>query len=186
MNKAEKKIDESVIERVKKGDLACFDIMYRHYSKRLYSFILQILKNHSDTEEIVQDVFLTLWETREKLNVNNSFDSYLFTITYNKTISLLRKRFTKKKYIQYIMSLQNCNPDYEDSDKNEIEEYADQIYNLAEQLPCRQKQVFKLHQTERLSYKQIAEKLNISVNTVENHMVKAMRFLRQNLRRDIV
>ncbi|MDD4108854.1 MAG: RNA polymerase sigma-70 factor [Prolixibacteraceae bacterium] len=184
MTQAEKKIDESVIEGVKKGDLACFDIMYRYYSIRLYSFILQILKNKFDTEGIVQDTFMKIWEQREKLDTCSSLDSYLFTIAYNKTVSLLRKRLSERKYVDYLISIQNSDINTGETDNTELLEFSYRISILTEKLPDRQKEVFKLHRIKGLTYKQIAEILNISVNTVENHMVKALKYLRQNLNRD--
>jgi len=186
MNQPEKKINASVIEGVRNGDLACFDIIYRHYSKRLYSFILQIVKNNPDAEGIVQDTFLIIWEQREKLDKYSSLDSYFFTIAYNKTINLLRKRLSEKKYVDYLISIQNSDINAGKIYDSELEDYSYKISILTEKLTNRQKEIFKLHRIKGLTYKQIAEKLNISVNTVENHMVKALKHLRQNLNRDTV
>ncbi len=105
MNPAEK-INEATIEGVKNGDMAAFDLVYRAYSKRLYRFVYGIIKTEIDAEEIVQEVFVKIWESHEKIDNFALFDSYLFTIAYNSTISLIRKKLSEKKYIQYIKSLQ--------------------------------------------------------------------------------
>jgi len=181
MKKIFTKIDESVVEGLKKGDMASFDIIYRTYSKRLFGFVFQIIKNESDAEEIVQEVFVKIWESRHKIDNFTLFDSYLFTIAYNITVSLIRKKISEKKYIDYIKSIQNV-PEINNSfDEREFIIISKQIQNLIEQLPTRQKEVFILHREKGMAYKEIAEKLNISLNTVENHMSRALKFLRKNI-----
>jgi RNA polymerase sigma-70 factor, ECF subfamily len=174
-------IDKTVIEGMKNGDMASFDIIYRTYSKRLFGFVLQIIKNDSDAEEIVQEVFIRIWESRRQIDSFSLFDSYLFTIAYNKTISLIRKRLSEKKYIDYVKSLQNISETPEPYDESEFNKLSEHVNSLVDQLPPRQKQVFKLHRQEGLAYQEIAEKMNISKNTVENHMAKALKFLRQRI-----
>ncbi|WP_372934067.1 RNA polymerase sigma factor [Mariniphaga sediminis] len=175
------KIDESVIARVREGDVAAFDVLYRTYCQRLFGFVLQIIKTETDAEEIVQEVFLKLWETRLQIDKHAVFESYLFTIAHNTTISLIRKRLSEKKYVDYISSLQEVTSASEPDGETEFKELSQQLQNLLEKLPTRQKEVFLLHREEGLTYQQIAEKLDISKNTVENHIAKALQFLRKNL-----
>lgn len=178
------KIDNTVIEGMKNGDMASFDIIYRTYSKRLFGFILQIIKNDSDAEEIVQEVFVKIWESRGHIDNFSLFDSYLFTIAYNKTISFIRKRLSEKRYIDHVKSLQNIDENTEPFDDSEFKILSKQVNTLVDQLPPRQKEVFTLHRQEGLAYKEIAEKMNISKNTVENHMARALKFLRQHLNKE--
>jgi len=178
------KIDESVIEGLKNGDMASFDVIYRTYSKRLFGFVLQIIKNDSDAEEIVQEVFIKIWESRHQIDNFSLFDSYLFTIAYNKTISLIRKRLSEKKYIDHIKSLQNVTETTGTFDDSEFRILSEQVNFFVGQLPSRQREVFTLHRREGLAYREIAEKMNISENTVENHMARALKFLRQKLNRE--
>lgn len=183
MNPAEE-INEVTIEGVKNGDMAAFDLVYRAYSKRLYRFVYGIIKTEIDAEEIVQEVFVKIWESHEKIDNFALFDSYLFTIAYNSTISLIRKKLSEKKYIQYIKSLQ-IPPQQKSAEINsDFEILSEKVNELIGKLPPRQKEVFKLHRENELTYRQIAEKLDISVNTVENHMSKALKFLRNNLNKE--
>jgi RNA polymerase sigma-70 factor (ECF subfamily) len=178
------KINEAIIEGVKNGDMAAFDMIYRAYSKRLFRFVLGLIKTESDAEEIVQEVFVKIWESHENIEDFALFDSYLFTIAYNSTISLIRKKLSKEKYIQHIKSLQIPVQEKIGGNNLDFELLTSRVNQLVEKLPPRQKEVFRLHREHELTYRQIAEKLEISVNTVENHMSKALKFLRNNLNRE--
>ena len=177
-------IDENLISRFREGDKHAFDIVYYAYSEKLFAFVYKILKIRDDAKEIVQDVFVKLWENREKITSYALFNSYLFTIAYNTSIDLVRKRINEKKYLDYLHSLQK---NYLVDDIIDIIDYQDlniQVEQLVEKLPLKQREVYKLSREHHLSYKEIAEKLKISVNTVENHISKALQFLRKNLKND--
>jgi len=174
-------VNEETIEKLKNGDMMAFDIIYRRYSPKLFGFILKILKTKTDAEEIMQEVFLKIWEMRDKIDSYASFDSFLYTISYNKSINLIRKKVTERKYVDYLKSLPEIS---EPSIIGNLQflELNNRINLLVEKLPQRQKEVFLLSREKELTYKEIAQELNISKNTVENHMVKALRFLKSNLK----
>lgn len=178
------KINEAIIEGVKNGDMAAFDMIYRAYSKRLFRFVFGIIKTETDAEEIVQEVFVKIWESHKKIDDFALFDSYLFTIAYNSTITLIRKKLSEEKYIQHVKSLQMPVQSKISESDFDFELLLSRVNELVERLPPRQKEVFKLHRENELTYRQIAEKLEISVNTVENHMSKALKFLRNNINRE--
>ena len=174
-------VNKETIEKLKNGDMVAFDIIYRKYSPKLFGFILKILKVESDAEEIMQEVFLKIWETRDKIKAHSSFDSFIYTISYNKSINLIRKKVTEKKYVDFLKRL----PEMSESnilDDLQFMELSSQLNSLIEKLPSRQKEVFLLSREKELTYKEIAVKLNISKNTVENHMVKALKLLRENFK----
>ena len=158
--------------------MAAFDQVYKEYCTKLFGFVLHIIKTESDAEEIVQDIFVKFWESRHKLLSYKSFESYLFTIAFNTTISLIRKRISEQKYIDHILMMQQdiSAPDF--VDELQFEQLSGQMDQLINQLPPRQKEVFLLSRAEGLTYKEIAACLNISENTVENHMATALRFLK--------
>jgi RNA polymerase sigma-70 factor (ECF subfamily) len=174
-------IDAFTIRQMVNRDMRAFDKIYFEYHPRLQKFAHSLLKSETDTEEVVQEVFVRIWENREKLKSFGSFESYLFSIAYNAIISILRKRAKDARYVEYIKSVQIETDDsalYENPDWNEIEE---KINHLIEKMPDRQKEVFKMRHFQGLSYKGIADTLGLSVNTVENHLVRAHRFLKENL-----
>ena len=100
------KSNKELITLIQKNDKIAFYNLYEKYSIRLYGFVLRYIKQENDAEEIVQEVFVKLWDARNTIDVYSSFDSYLFTIAYNTTISLFRKRIKEKKYLEYLKSLQ--------------------------------------------------------------------------------
>lgn len=179
--KIQDRIDEFTVRRFVNGDMRAFDIIYFVYSSKLQKFVHSLVKTDVDAEEIVQDVFVKTWENREKLKTFTSFESYLFTIAYNTTVSLLRKRAKESRYVEYVKSVQieidDCGPT-ENFDWEEIDE---KLNLLIEKMPARQREVFKMKHLEGFSYKEIADNLGISINTIENHIVKAHKYLKENL-----
>ncbi len=174
-------INPGLLIRLKDGDIHAFDELYRLYCHRLFSFVFRILKNEADSDDIVQEVFLKIWEYRGKLGDYRLLNSLIFTIAYNNSISHLRKRITSEKYIEYLRNLSVNDIPGDFISEIELTELNSKVENLISSLPDRQKQVFLLHKEKGFTYSEISEKLEISKNTVENHMVKALKYLRRNL-----
>ncbi len=174
-------LNKHLVKRLKSGDMSAFDEIYHRYGNQVFAFIFKFIKNEQDTEEITQEVFVKLWESRNKLNTYQSFDSFLFTVAYNLTISLFRKRISEKKYINHLQSIQSQLVQVNVIDKLQYEQLNEQVAMLIEKLPTRQKEVFKMSRQQGMTYQEIASRLGLSVNTVENHMVKALSFLKSNL-----
>ena len=179
------KLNPKVVKDFTAGDIKSFDLLYHTFYNRLYSFVFSLIKIRTETEGIVQEIFIKLWESRNQLKKQSSFESFIFTIAYNTTISLLRKKATEQKYIDYIKSIQVETELPTIDEKIDLENINKSINEIIDKLPNRQKEVFNLKYFEDFSYKQIAQKLDISVNTVENHMVKSHRFLKQNLNKKL-
>jgi len=180
------KTNKELLLLLRKGDMVAFDTIYKKYCKRLYRFVIQYVKQEADAEEIVQEVFIKIWETRSKIDAYLSFESFLFTITYNSAISLLRKRVHEKKYLEYLKSLQEVDSASELTDEIQFKELNDRVLFLLNELTPRQKEIFQLSREEGLTHEEIAKKLDISVNTVKNHMVSALNFLRTNLNNGLI
>ena len=174
-------IDIETIKQFKADDMSAFDIIYRKYSKKLYRFAYSIVKVKPDAEGIVHEVFIKVWEKRNKIDEYLSFESYLFTITYNTTISFIREKVKENKYIEHLKSIQNPSIQSNIIPEIEYKELKDKSEKIIGLLPSRQKQIYKLSREEGLTYKEIAFKLNISVNTVETHMARALKSIRKNL-----
>ncbi len=174
-------INLELLIRLKNGDILAFDELYKLYSHKLFSFVFRILKDEADSDDIVQEVFLKIWTFREKLGDYKLLNSFIFTIAYNNSISLIRKRISSTKYIEYLRVLSVNQTQANFITEIELIELNNKIEHLISNLPERQKQIFLLHREKGLTYPEIAEELEISKNTVENHMVKALKYLRQNL-----
>lgn len=175
------KIDESLVKQFANGDMKAFDNIYSTFNQKLQKFIFTLIKTESDTEDIVQEVFVKVWENREKLKSYSSLDSYLFSIAYNTTISLLRTRVKENKYVEFIKSVQIEVDETDFVEGFNSDEMNEKINLLIEKMPPRQREVFKMKYFQNCSYKEIAETLDISINTVENQIVKSHKFLKENL-----
>lgn len=177
-------IDIRCIEDFVDGDMRAFDEIYSIYSPKLIKFVFSIVKLDSEVEDLVHEVFVKVWENREKIRIKtqSSFSSYLFTIAYNTTISFLRLKVKDSQYVEFVKSTQveSINDHLLDELSDEVK--FEQISLLIEQMPHKQREVFKMKYLQQLSYKEIASELGISVNTVENHINRARKFLKENLK----
>ncbi len=174
-----------LIARLQNDEVKAFDHLFQVYSRNLYRFAFSLLKNKEDAEGIVQEVFLRVWNRRAGIDSTRSFKSYLFTISYNLIIDELRLRMKEKEYIHHLEKffateeiIANSEADY-NLLKSQIDE-------MVAKLPDKRKQIYKLSREEGLSYKEISEKLHISVKTVENQINLAIKFLKYSLGKDIV
>lgn len=175
--------DESLMSEIRAGNIFAFDEIYRKYSKHLYKFSFSIIKSHEEAENIIQDVFLNLWLNRNRIEKCASLKYYILTMTYNSAIAVIRKRAKEADYVEYVKSLQN--PQYEEEEDlkyeyDELEKKLDQIVKI---LPERQREIYRLHKIEGLKYSEIAQKLNISTNTIETHMSRALKTIKEKLGR---
>ncbi len=154
-----------------------FEELFKTHFKPLCGFANKYLKDVDLAKEIVHDVFVKLWEKREQIDMNKAVKSYLYTAVNNKSLNHIRdnKKFVNSDYI-----IEN-ETDWNYSDNLVELEIQEKITATLDSLPPKCREVFKLSRYENLKYKQIAERLNISVKTVESHMSKALKALRKNL-----
>lgn len=166
---------------IQKDDRVAFHKFYERYSKRLFSFALRFLKQEVDAEGIVQEVFIRIWQTRKKIDLNSSLESYLFTVAYNLTLNLLRKRMNERKYLDYI-KLKQVNEKAPDLfDEIQYRELTGKLQFLLNHLTPRQKEIFELSRKEGLSNIEIANRLDISENTVKKHLSISLVYLRSKV-----
>ncbi len=171
----------NLVKLLKRGDMAAFDAIYYKYSHKLHLFVLRYLKQEEDAEGIVQEVFIKIWESRKKIDTYQSFEGFIFTIAYNATISLLRKRMSETKSREYLKSLQQ--PDIPETaiDELQYKELNHKVQKLLKELTHRQREIYQLSREEGLSHKEIAEKLDLSESTVNNHLVTILKYLKSHL-----
>ena len=155
-----------------------FKVLFRKLYGPLCNFAFRYVNDESKAEDIVQEVFVHLWEKRNSIVVSGNIAAYLFTACKNKSLEVIRK---KQKEIEHI-----DNADWikrnENADMSAVSEELiklELLYNSIRQLPTKCQKVFVLHKLNGLTYDEIAEHLNLSKKTIENHMVKALRILRE-------
>lgn len=175
------KSNTELVKLLKKGDTTAFDDIYYKYCKKLHAFVMMYLKQEEDAEGVVQEVFVKIWQSRGKIDINASFESFLFTIAYNATMSLLRKRMSEAKSREYLKSLQQIQSSEEIIEKLHLQELNQKVQSLLNQLTPRQKEIYFLSREECLTHGEIAKKLNISESTVNNHLVTILKYFKRNL-----
>ncbi len=185
MNGEIKPDDIQCVKGLQSGSVQAFDLLFQRYSNRLYSYSLSLLKTHQDAEEIVQITFEKIWEKREEITSDRSFKSFLFTIAYHLIIDQFRKNLQSRKYEDFILheARKNFNVVEEELEYNELH---DKIEKAISNLPERRRIIFKMSRIEGLSHKEIAERLDISPETVENHINLAICSLKKVLERDSI
>lgn len=172
--------DIELVLKLQEGDVVAFDLVYEKYAGRLYGFSLKYLKSTNETEELVQSVFLKVWENHKTLNKELSFKSYLFTIAYNEICNIFRRRRHLQNFIgkQLIENFGTSNETEELIDYNSILVQVDKIITT---LPERQRIIFMKSRKEGKSNKDIANELGLSSGTVDNYISESVKFIRSNL-----
>lgn len=174
-----------MVERLQKGDVEAFDLIYEKYSMNLYSFGLKYLRSKEESEELVQSVFLKLWENYKSLNKDLSFKSYLFTIAYNDICKLFRKRNYRQKFIDETLH-ENYHSSSGMEESIDYKSVMDLVQQIINKLPVRQKSIFLKSRQEGKSTKEIAEEIGLSPGTVDNYISEALKFIRCQLRKENV
>ncbi len=165
-------------EGLMRGDAKSFETIFHLFQAKLLAFIKMSLQDTADAEEIVQQVFMKIWLKRELIDPQKSLEAFLYAIAKNEIKDFLRKTLHKKKYLSTLLSeTANVHSDVEKT--VEFNETKRILNSLIDELPEKRRKVFVLNRMQGKTYRQIAEDLNISENTVDSQMRKALAFLKQ-------
>jgi RNA polymerase sigma-70 factor (family 1) len=166
------------------GDEQAFRQVFHYYTPRLLPFVFNIVKSDAIAEEIVQDVFLKLWTNRQDVAQKDSPSSWLFTVAAHSSLSFLRRVSIERHYIDRIkLQMQQTWEQNPTEDQLFLAEDEALLRKAIDTLPPQQQLVYTLSRQAGLSHKEIAEKLGISPNTVKNHLVAALKTLRESIRK---
>lgn len=176
--------NSDLIRSIKSGDRHGLELVFRRLYPRLCAYAKKFVQNLDDAEEIVQELFFNLWKNRETLDEDQSLDSYLFISVRNRCLNLLNARKTKSKHaalLWYLYGVTNTenNNAYQQLVADELEK---NLASAIDNLPKECKKVFELSRFEGLKYQEIAQRLDISIKTVETQMSRALSKLRLELR----
>ena len=172
---------DNIIERFNSDFDNTVKRLFNDYYTELCRKAYRIVNNKEISEDIVQDVFFKLWDKRNKIVITKSLGTYLNRMVFNESISFLRKN---KSFLEFSDEIEQTATNTESDNKIEHDELKSIINSAINELPARCKTIFLLSRIDELTYKQIAEQLEISVKTVENQMGKALKILRKTLRYD--
>jgi RNA polymerase sigma-70 factor (family 1) len=177
VNGTTEQAEQPAIHRI--GDEAAFEQLFRQFHPSLCRYAFTILKDTEAAEEVVQDVFLKVWEKRDSLTFTVSVKSYLYRAVHNGCMNLAGKKKKEVRMDEQPLKIvhQSAAP-VEDFQTRELEKA---IASALNQLPEQCRKVFELSRFGNMKYKEIADTLGISVKTVENQMGKALRIMREQL-----
>ncbi len=157
-----------------------FQQLFNQYYEELCRIVYPILKNTTDAEDIVQDVFVKVWQNRNKTIVNNSYKAYLYKACVFRAIDFIRKQKNKQKASINLQIVKDKHAEAKDNVQEQ--ELKNIIENSLNKLPYRTKEVFLLSRYSNLKNREIAEQLQISIKTVEANIGKALKTLKQDLK----
>ena len=172
--------DLDLVKRLQQNEEEALTIIYKEYWQIMYMAAYNLVKDRSICEDIVQEVFISLWQRREKLQIKTSLKSYLYTSTVYKVydhFSKNKKMLKDELFDNFENKIEASNPET----KLMHEELIRHLDAIVDSLPDKCREVYKLSRENMLSNKEIAEQLNISQRTVEGHISKALKILKESL-----
>ncbi|SKB32076.1 RNA polymerase sigma-70 factor [Daejeonella lutea] len=170
--------DTELMDRLRAGDDLALKVIYKKYWSLLYNSAFNMLQDQQACEDIIQELFINLWNKREQIEIKASLKSYLFASVRYEVFRQVRHGSVREDIFENIQDRLQTPSEYGNIEHRELLSYVNSIVNnLSEK--C--KVVYKLSREEQLSHKEIATKLDISTKTVENHLNKALRQLRISL-----
>jgi RNA polymerase sigma-70 factor (ECF subfamily) len=174
--------DQQQLRRIRKGDIHSFEVLFHRYYTGLCGYAESLLHKGEVAEEVVQDVFYNIWKNRNTLRISKSWQNYLYRAVYNNSMMYLRKtrrEFPMEDQLAFHLQVPSENP----AEAMEYEEISSMISATLQELPERTRKIFEMNRQEGLKYREIAERLSISVKTVEANMGKALKALRTSLKK---
>ncbi len=165
------------------GDAREFEFFFETYKKRVFGVALRLLKSEIDAEETVQEVFLSIWQSRTKLSEVLDPEAYLFTITYHTIYSQLRKISRNQHLVNSIAQRMEKQGQNTTEETMAAHESTRLIHEALGQLPAQQRTIYELNKLKGLSYQEISERMDISLHTVRNHLFVATKTIRTILKK---
>ncbi len=170
--------DKELAYLLTKNDENAFRELYLRYRDKLWYFCYGFLKSEDDASDIVQEVFMRIWESRNFIDPERSLSSFIYTMAKNRILNFFRDMDVEKQVKQALSKKSPIETETAESDLI-ISEYQQILADAIEQLPPKRKQIFNMSRVDQLSHKEIAIQLNISVNTVQEHISESLRFIKK-------
>ncbi len=168
---------DGIVKKIRKSDRLAFRQLFDFFQDSLYRYIFYKIRDEDAAEDILQDVFIKVWEHRKELK-EDGLQSYLFTIANNLSLNHLRHGKIILKHEDFVRNTTKNSISNTPMEKEELMMY---ISLAVDKLSEKTKNVFLMSRNQQMSYKEIAKELGISISTVESHMVKALRTIRESI-----
>lgn len=169
-----------LVNKIREGNKSAFETLFYKYYARLCVFSNTYVKSIDTSRDVVQDVYIKIWDNRENFYITQSLKAYLYQAVRNQSLNYLEKN-SQKLRLQDDLSRQREIESGEHETELNTEELTEKIWKLVDQLPERRRTIFILYRKHGLSYKEIGEVMDISRKTVENQMGRSLKFIREQL-----
>ncbi len=169
------------IEGLRIGNKEVFEIVYKQHFEALYRYAYTILQEVETAEEIVQTIFVKIWEKKLDLQITTSLKSYLYRSVYNACMNWIKHKKVKAQYNNHTTHMMKSTSTLTPSQILQHKGLQEALFKAIDELPEQCRTVFQLCRFQNLKYREVAVELNISEKTVENHMGKALKLLRKAL-----
>ena len=172
--------EQQQLRKIQKGDIQSFEKLFHRYYSGLSGYAETLVGKKEVAEEVVQDVFYNIWKNREALKISKSWQSYLYRAAFNNSMMYLRK-MRREQPLNEGSSLDPEVGTPDPSQLMQLNEVSEVVSKTLKDLPEKTREIFRLNRQEGLKYREIADRLSISVKTVEANMGKALKALRNSL-----
>jgi len=172
--------DNALAELVKNGDALAYTVLYNRYFELLYAHACQKMHDQDEAQDVIHEVFVTLWTKRESLDITSNFASYLYCAVRNRILDLISHKAVETRYIdslQHFMDKGACITDHRVREKL----LTQVIDKSIDELPEKMREIFNMSRKRKLSHKEIAHQLNLSEKTVKKQVNNALKILRIKL-----
>lgn len=173
--------EQNIFEAIQTGDQNAFEMIFKLWYKPLCNYVNSFLQDKMESEEVVQNALVLFWEKRSQLNIESSLKSYLFRSVRNASLNVLKHRKVIRNHEKFTLR-NSTDSDHHTGQKIISGELEKRIVSAMQKLPEQCGLVFRMSRMEDKKYAEIADELGISVKTVENHMGKALRIMRDELK----
>lgn len=170
---------DRIVQEIKEGNEESFRQIFHAYYERLCHYAFTLLRDMDDAEDVVQSMFLKIWEKRQTLIITHTIKSYLYTAVYHQCVNQFDHRAVRVKFQERNAVEKSAAVQHPEVFPNELEEYIVAAINT---LPKQCRTIFMMSRYQEMKYTEIAKELNISVNTIENQISKALRILRMHFK----
>jgi len=177
--------DVSLVRRLKENDKPAYELIFNKFSKKLYYFTLSYVHSQAETEEIIQNVFVALWENRDMLSEAFPIQNYLYKVTINHIYNYYKHQLVRRRYFEK-MILEGKDVDHDSVQGILANDLGEIMNKIIAELPSRQQVIFKLSRTEGLCHAEIAQRLGLSVRSVENQIYRALKYIREKLNKESI
>jgi RNA polymerase sigma-70 factor (family 1) len=173
--------DDLLLNEMANDNREAFTSLYRRYWEELFITAVKALRGKEEAADVVQDVFLSLWNRRNELNIQGSIAAYLHTSVRYKCIHYIEKNITRRDYLVQLADVEVSNSSTNAEIDLQLKEIQQTVSKTVAKMPPKMQEVYKLSRQEHLTYREIAERMGTSSETVKKHIQGALRLIRTNL-----